>query len=692
MPASLPRRGPALLAIALTLLAAVCAWGPVTSGDTFWHLTLGKATANEGWFCFPEPVGLSAVPTYCNHYWAWNLPAWLVWEGGGPTGLALLTALSAGAAAAAVFLLGRALLPGSPWTALALSALAVAGMHHRFVPRPQAAFLLLVPVALLLALRWRRTGAGVAVLAGLLLYWGHAHASVTIAPLIIGSLAFGVAWSSEGGLELEGWSRKRVLIFVGLGLLLLLGPKGVGILGLVAEHADSDIAEHVGEFQKMPPQAWWPPWDTPLALAELLVLLGGLGALRRRRVELAPLALALLGLAMTMNAVRFRAVWSVLALPWAAWGFVRRPDAGPEGLERRVLAVLASVIAAAVLLHDGPKPAGLERSHFPVGAAAALESVGFEGPVYTGHRAGGYIGWRLQGRAKIPIDGRAPLLFNDEEYFAARMSMAEFGPFRELDRRHRFEAAIVGKGTGTCSGLADDPLWTPVWVGEDFTLFGPTEGALVAALGPVQWLQPCGGGHGARCRLEPGYGARARAEARRLRALAPDEGWLARLETTLALQCPDGSIDEAAAALAAVEPRHPDRPWLEGLLAARRGDAEAALAHYAAAEDHLAADMAALELLRSLDRPVDAAPIARRALFREDDGAPIALRELGGWACVGVEDWPCAARQGIRGALLGSETSRDQLRALLQRGVVPEALVPVAEGLLAPPRAGLSRP
>jgi hypothetical protein len=685
-----------LLAAALSLLAGVTALRPVGSGDTYWHLSLGKATVEAGWFCFPEPVGLSAVPTYCNHYWAWNVPAWLAWEAGGPAALGLLTGVTAGLASWLILRLSAALAgPRAAWTGLALGALAVAGVHHRFVARPQSVFLLMVPMILLLGLRWRRSPVPaprglLAGIAALLLYWAHAHASVTIAPLMLASLAFGVALSSDWGLRLEGVTRPRVLAFAGLCALLLLGPKGIGILSMVAEHADSDISEHIGEFQRMPATAWWPPWDTSLALAELLAGLGILGVLRRRRAELGPAALALLGLLLTWNAVRFRAVWSVLALPFAVLGL--RPEGDRrEAREAATLAVVAVLAAGAAMLVENPRPGlGVDEAVFPVGPAEVLRQAKLQGPVFAGNRAGGYLGWELgpQG-VRIPIDGRAPLLFNEEEYFAARRAMADFAVFETLDRRHRFEAAITYKDTNTCVGLSADPRWVPVWTGETFALFAAADGALRGALRPLVGIDPCGSTV-ARCRQDPTAGPLAWDEAQHLATLTPREAWLPRLQALLALQCPSPgarpSPDEPLRRAAALAPDHPDMPWLRAQARLQTGDAEGALAELALARRHTEADLLTLRLLERLDRPADAAPVARALLERLDDDAPLEARELGGWAFAATGEWAAASRQALRGAFEGSAQSLALVRRLYAEDRIPAALVPVAEGLMSPPR------
>ncbi len=690
-----PNKPITLLATAISLLAGITALRPIASGDTYWHLTLGKATVDAGWFCFPEPVGLSAVSTYCNHYWAWNVPAWLAWEAGGPAALGVLTAVTAGFAAWLTILLGRRIAgPNAEWTGFAFGALAVAGVHHRFVARPQAIFLLMVPLLLLLALRWKRHTDPLpkpllGAIGALLLYWSHAHPSVTIAPLMLAALGFGVAITRDVTfrLELDGVNRIRLAAWTGLCALLVLGPKGIGILDVVAEHADSDISEHVGEFQKMPLEAWWPPWDTPLAIAELLFVLGLLGALWRRRLDLGPAALALLGLLMTWNAVRFRAVWAVLALPFAVIGMV-----SPEGERRetRVIAVLAALAAGVALVLENPSPQlGVDEALFPTGPADLLEEVGLRGPLFAGHRAGGYLGWELGGDVKIPIDGRAPLLFNEEEYFAARRAMDNFGAFAALDRRHRFDAAVTYKDTDTCRGLDGDPRWVPVWTGETFALFAAADGALRGKLAPLEALDPCGSTV-ARCRQDPRLGALAAKEAADLARITPHEAWLPRLEALLALQCPPAgekrSTVEPLRRAEALDPQHPDLPWLRAQERLQYGDGEGALVELAFARQHTEADLLRLRVLRRLDRPAAAAPIARALLERLDDAAPVELRDLAGWAFTGSADWPAATRQAIRGAFEGSAESHLRLARLLDEERVTPLLIPVAEGLLNRPR------
>ena len=675
-----------LLSAVVVVCAGVFALKPISSGDTYWHLTAGKTTAQHGYWWWPEPVGLTALEEWCNHYWATNLPAWLIWEAGGPVGLGIVTALFAAMAAAAVLWLARVLAPGAPWTALGFGAIAIAGFHYRFAARPQAFFLLMVPLGMLVGHRWARperlSRAVIAGTALFLLLWAHGHASATIAPLFLAGLAFGVVVGLDGSLTLTGFTRRRLAAFVGVSLIpIVLGPKGLGSLGLVSSHSAGDTVQHIAEMQAMPLDAWWPPMDAPLLIAEALTLLAVVGMVRKRRFELGPLALAVLGLMLAATTLRFRAVWCVLAVPavLAAWAPAR------EEITHKLLGGAATGVALLLLVLASPSPGlGVVRGNFPVGATDFLRAADFSGPVFAGSRAGGYVGWELQGAAKIPIDGRNPLLFNSEEYYAARRAMTDMQPLEVLDRRWGFGAVITYKNQPVCDGLVASPEWIPVYVGPIFALFG-REGSDLAAQ-PLTALEPCGRtSQVVRCRTEPGYGDRARAEIARLSAIVPDEPWLHRLDAMMAMQCPSPDAAGAGVALeraAALDADHPDLPWLRGQLFVLAGDEDGALRALEGVDDHYEAGMLRLRLLKKADRPADALPLAKALLVQEDDAAPIPLRELGAWACDQTGDDVCATVQAYRATVEGSTTAPALLRRLLDEGRVPTHLVPVAQGAL----------
>jgi hypothetical protein len=179
-----------VLALALAFLAL----RPVTTPDFWWHLSMGRATWEAASFTYPDPVALGGEGEAASHYvnvvWLFDVPLYLIHRAGGIVAVNLFLAALAAACFAAAWLLARDVAGRcAPWTALLVAALAAGGAHLRFIQRPQAVFLVLLPLTFLLARRAARSaGLTQAVYTGGLLLavaaWTQIHASVVIAPVM----------------------------------------------------------------------------------------------------------------------------------------------------------------------------------------------------------------------------------------------------------------------------------------------------------------------------------------------------------------------------------------------------------------------------------------------------------------------------------------------------------------------------
>jgi len=229
----------------------------------------------------------------------------------------------------------------------------------------------------------------------------------------------------------------------------------------------------------MPVDWWWPPQARTILLVELLAVAGLAGSCLRRRLPVGAVALAVLGLLMTLNTHRFRAAWSILMIPWVV--DVLRPRL--PWVEGRRSAAVALLLLVAVLCSEGRDwggpDLGLDPVWVPTELGDAVLELGIEGPIFNDYDAGGFLGWTLYGRARVFIDGRTPPFFTDDHFYAARAALADGAVFDRLAAGYGFRAAIVPSRSPLCEHLGEDPDWTGVWRGglRSRTIFLPRSAA-----------------------------------------------------------------------------------------------------------------------------------------------------------------------------------------------------------------------
>lgn len=686
-------RLPPIVGGLLALVLAFLALRPIASPDTWWHLSMGRATWEAGSVSYPDPVSLAAAPEYVNIVWLFDVPLYLLYQAGGLVAVNLLIAVLAALSFLACWLLAKDVVgPSGRWTALLVAALGAAGAHLRFVPRPQALFLVLLPLVIWLARRAARSsGRSLAVyavvLAGCVAVWAQAHASVVIAPAVV--LAAAVPWTVGPGATIGtrrpiGRSPGHVLAFLAVAVMPLLGPAGPQLLVRVLAHRESYAVRHIIEMQPMRLE-WWLAPTRDVLFAEVLAVICVWGLVRCRRLEIGPAALALLGLALTWNTNRFAAAWAILLLPLAA-SVLRMSAPAAESRRRVAAALLVTVTVPLVLALGSEAPAFRAEPSFPAGVARVLRSLDVHGPIQNSYNAGGYLGWELYGRVRVLIDSRSQMLFGDEEIYAANRVLAEPAIFERLDSVHGFRAAVVPRHEALCRALEADEGWRPVWIDDTDAVFLP---ATEAAAGGLRRLAACAvPSQVRRCRESEAPGEFLD-EVEALLRLTPGEPFLGRLGTLLSLQCAEpanvgparlNAFLEAAAAA----PEHPDFVWITGLVLFGRGDVEHALVVLAQLPSkHVPGQALRLHLLRQLGRAAAVRGIAREQLELLDDVAPPNLHEHLAWACEETGEQDCAVRHALRAALVGYPEARSQLARYREMGWIPERLATLASAALA---------
>lgn len=676
-----------LIGLLVTVVFGLLAMRPIYSGDYWWHLAMGRAALEAGAAVFPEPLGLGSIATYVNNVWLFDILLYGLHQLAGPGATNLLVALLAALSFLACWALAREFAgPGAGWTSLLVAALATGGAHLRFTTRPQSFFLLLLPMVLWLSRRaaagsGRRRWVSLAALIVVVGLWAHLHSSIIIAPVV--ALAATLPWVLR-------WSPLRVerafpvpdrrfwLILATLAILPWTSADGPQIFDRIVGHTDSDVMAYNEEMMPLELEQWLPP-SRDFLILEILLVLGCVGFLHHRRIDVGPLLLVLFGLALTVKSNRFVAAWAILAIPWVV--SMLRPVKRESHI--RVGLTLVALNAVCIFLAWHSEAPSLQTSPvFPVGGAQALAALDVRGPIFNEYSDGGYLGWKLYGQVRLITDSRSITAFDREEEYAARRALSDPRVFDRLAAAHDFQAVLIPRRSPLCSALADRSDWQAIWFAENDVLFLP---ATEEPMSPI--LAPCDRERNIRdCRettAAPFLG-----EVDKMLRLTPQEAFLGRLGALLALQCArPPAVERALGYLrgpAADEPDHPDLLWLMAMTAVVNGDPGNALALVSQLpEYHHAGQLLRLRLLRRFDRAEEALPIAREQVQRRLDESPPELREQLAWACEETGDLDCAVLQALRASLAGHPGAISRLSRYRQEGKIPGNLVALAEAALA---------
>ena len=182
------------------LLLALVAWeairesGRITSDEVFWHLRTGDLILSEG----PPRVDTFSWTAAGE---AWRPNAWIgdaLWATvrsvAGEAGVSLLSGITVVVIALLLYKVSRGGGSG-PWASVAAGSIAVVFLAPFIAPRPLLLGLLLLPVAVKLATRYRAgSGMHLALLAALIVLWSNLHGSFVVGVAVIGLIAAGWAF------------------------------------------------------------------------------------------------------------------------------------------------------------------------------------------------------------------------------------------------------------------------------------------------------------------------------------------------------------------------------------------------------------------------------------------------------------------------------------------------------------------
>ncbi|HZS36847.1 MAG TPA: hypothetical protein VFF06_08475, partial [Polyangia bacterium] len=653
-------------ALPLAVAVFVLQLHPLSDPDTFWHLSLGRAIVAQKSRVLVEPLAFSAFTNACVcPEWLWEVLTFGVYALSGVKGLiVLLAAIGAAATLALGSLLARFRSGDRPGALIFVGTLVSMVTMSRMFVRPQLSYLILIPCFLILALRHfaAPTRWSALPLLGLQLLWAQLHGSFVLG-LALFAVVLAVEWR-----DVKEARIRRVHLAVLLALLgvSLTNAYGARFLVYLVDHAGGDAVRHIDEMRP-PSWAGLQP-SAPFAAAYLaLAALSLAGALFARKLWRLEAALALLGAALFATANRFIDVSAILLGPLAMRSAAALADLVPFKKAGSWVAIAASAFglvwfADAAEVWWGPiGKVALAGAKLPIAAAAALRG-GEPENVFSTYEANGALGFLLDGRGRVFVDGRTPLYFDDADYALARDAWFKPGALPIALARHAVGAVVAPRDSALCSELRK--VWTPIVVEPAFTTFVPNGRKPALAR-----LEPCGdAGYFAKDVCDDG-GAAARDELARMETLAPSALWkLLRFE--LARRCGAAPADAEGELPTAAEAWEYRQQWnfaMAKVLLAKGRTAEALRLLRA---QIAAGDVQSLYLI--VGAVSDQSQLGElRKLFNGlsrslDDDAPTQFRVYFAKLCMLQEDADCVRFQGMRAAIRGDRAASEALEWLVQ--------------------------
>jgi hypothetical protein len=452
-----------LLGSLLVLLAAATTLSPIRNYDYWWHLKTGALIVSQAQVPRVDPYSFTSSGTsWIDHEWLFQVLAYAGHSALGPHLLVLIkSALLLGVAFRAARLLMRE--GHGPAGAAVLLMLALVGGAFRFDVRPELATLLLVPLAVDLAMRARRTGR-IAPLVGVVLltaFGANLHVGILLVPALLGAATAATFVAArfdrfrQGGraaaAEPAGFLPRLAVTTLAATLAAGANPYGLKIYAVPFE------LRHLLQGLPWPNLEWVAPtWST----TPLFFVAAGFTAfvliLGVRAIDPIAAPALVLSLLIALQHVRNVGLFFLL-LPW---GLARPARHLVDRIKSSRLyhhgtggeAVRPGFVIAAVLLLSGiplllwlpPEPTfglGLDAGNEPRRAVDFLEREAIPGPLYNDVRFGGYLIWRRFPAEQVFIDSRNEIYGDLMRDIAA--SLKEPAAWNAFLDRHKIEAAFL---------------------------------------------------------------------------------------------------------------------------------------------------------------------------------------------------------------------------------------------------------
>jgi uncharacterized membrane protein (UPF0136 family) len=400
-------------AIALLLVVAGAAVGPIRSYDFFWHLTTGRWILEHRALPVFDPFTLAAahVP-WINGEWLYQIALDAVASLAGLNAISWLNGLFVGAIFAIAFWFGSR---DSDWgVALLLSATAFLGASDRLGIRPAAAAALLVVCALaLLGSKLTVTRLAVAY-AFLTVIWINTHPSALLAPILAAATLL---------IDI-----RRAMVVAASSVALLINP--FGWRAIVAPLELTQLVKS-GEFVNA---EWLPssPALFPLLYITATAVVVAFLFAEKRGNAWRMVVFAIL-VALAIQHVRNQGLYFA-GLPL----FFPRVPQLPKKIT--AAAALLAIFPIAWVYAHSDRTIGVDSERFPVRAVARLQASNLRGNIYNVDQFGGYLEWVFYPQRRVLTDGRNELFrgFIAEDARAHQDSRA----WHALLQKYRIDLAV----------------------------------------------------------------------------------------------------------------------------------------------------------------------------------------------------------------------------------------------------------
>ena len=494
--AGLPLRHPALLATLLVVAACIVASGSFRffEPDMWQHLLVGKAI----WQLRSVPTTQQWTwPTWgapdVNSSWGFEALLWPFWSVGGIWGLVAWRWLTTLAAFALLWAVARRM-GARGLGALFVVALCAVVYRPRTNIRPETLAGVLLALELWI-LESRRRGAAdrVAWLPAVAWAWANVHISYYLGLLVAGvylldqvgrpqrARAAGAATPSARPLALALLAAVAVSFLNPFGWRALWQP-----FDFFLHQRNEPIYRTIGELLPLDWKDYWRQ-GLPFVMTGWVALL--LWRWRRLGLDLAEVLLCAGFTLLAFATRRFVGFYALVAVPFLArdlevWLGLRRWRWRPVPW---VAAALTSLACVAVGLYEWTRPfprwgLGLDPSGQPAAACDFIARHGVRGRGFNHFHLGGYMLWRFwPERDRLPfMDIHQAGTRDDRNLYA--FAQVDRDAWLELDRRHRFDYALLARHQGPDDRLPDwleaDSTWALVFADDAAMLYVRRGGAL----------------------------------------------------------------------------------------------------------------------------------------------------------------------------------------------------------------------
>jgi hypothetical protein len=366
-------------ALAIFVLVAIAAVGPIRSYDYFWQLTAGRWIVDHHAVPHSDPLTLASEKTeWIDGEWLWQVGAYAVHNLGGDRGMSIFHALFVGAIFGAALLFAE----NDAGLALALCAVAYAGASDRLGVRPATDAALFTVLAIgLLSSKVPRVALWYALLT---VVWINVHPSALLAP-VLAALAMLI--------DVRRWTAAAASA-----LALLANPYGwKAIAAPLKLSALIRSGAFVNAEWQTSPVAIFPLLYVTIAALVLLFL-----ATKEKRANLWRMAVFALLAALAVRYVRNQGLYFA-ALPLLV------PPVRKLSRNLSLGFAIAALVPLAWAMQRYDHTPGADPRYYPLTAVAKLKSYALPGNIYNVDQFGGLIEWELYPQRRALTDGRNEL-------------------------------------------------------------------------------------------------------------------------------------------------------------------------------------------------------------------------------------------------------------------------------------------